>query len=328
MGWRLAGCEVVAANDVDKEMETHYRRNLNPAHYFLCPISDLVSRKGDGSYVMDLPQVLEGIDVLEGSPPCSSFSPAGKREKNWGHSKKFREGQHKQVLNDLFYDYLSLVERLHPKVSVAENVPGMLLGNAKGYVKGVFRRYRELGYRPQLFMVNAADCGVPQNRRRVFFVALRDDLAAALPPLKLDLRHRPVSCEEACSDLTVLTPEEAADTKTLDVDRRWWALTRPGENYASAVMRAGLPNALWNWIRHPRNRPACTLVATHQCMRHWSEMRGLTLREFVRLGSFPEDYSFDSMSAGKYLIGMSVPPRMTEAVARAIVAQWFPGDHL
>lgn len=327
MGYKRAGCTVVAANDIDPEMAAHYQANIKPKHYFLCPIGDLVAKGPDGRYLVDLPEELTGIDILDGSPPCSSFSPAGDREKAWGKQKKFREGQAEQVLNDLFFDYLNLVDRLRPKVSVAENVTGMLVGNAKGYTKAVMARYREIGYRVQLFQVNAADCGVPQARRRVFFVALRGDLVdAGVPPLTIDtpeFKRRHVACEEACDDVQVLTEDELADTKPNELDRKWWALTRPGENYAGPVQRAGLPNSLWNWIRHPRNRPACTLVATHNCMRHWSVMRGLTLREFKRLGSFPDDYQTRSDDTGKYMIGMSVPPKMTEAVARAVCSQWL-----
>ncbi|MEG7603147.1 DNA cytosine methyltransferase, partial [Listeria monocytogenes] len=75
-----------------------------------------------------------------------------------------------------FFDYLDLVERLKPRVSIAENVKGMILGNAKGYTKMVMQRFRDIGYRPQLFLVNAADCGVPQRRERVFFCAIRNDI--------------------------------------------------------------------------------------------------------------------------------------------------------
>lgn len=256
---------------------------------------------------------------------CSTFSMSGSREKAWGKKKEFREGQAKQVLSDLFYEYLDLVGRLRPKVSIAENVPGMLLGNAKGYVRGIFARYRSLGYRPQLFYVNAADAGVPQARRRVFFLAVREDLAAAaeLPPLALDFRHRHVSSSEACADVQNLTAEEVADTEPHDCDLKWWAVTRPGEKYANALRRASLSPSMWNWIRHPAHRPACTLVAAHQCMKHWAVCRGLTLREYIRLGSFPDDYQARTADRGKYLIGMSVPPRLAEAVARAVATQWL-----
>jgi len=203
MGYKLAGCDVVGANDIDPEMAYHYKLNHNPKHYFLCPVSQLLK--------IDLPDELFDLDILDGSPPCSTFSMAGSREKAWGKEKHFREGQAKQVLSDLFFDYLDLVARLKPKVAVAENVKGMILGNAKGYTKLVMARFREIGYRPQLFLVNAADCGVPQKRERVFFCALRNDIDK--PLLKLAPKHRWISAGEAIRDLQVLTEEEKKDTK-------------------------------------------------------------------------------------------------------------------
>jgi len=127
MGYKLAGCDVIAANDIDKEMAYHYKLNLNPKHYFLCPVKDLLTQ--------DLPNELYNLDILDGSPPCSSFSMAGSREKTWGKEKHFREGQAKQVLDDLFFDYLDLVDKLKPRVAIAENVKGMIAGKAKGYTK-------------------------------------------------------------------------------------------------------------------------------------------------------------------------------------------------
>jgi DNA (cytosine-5)-methyltransferase 1 len=137
MGYKRAGCTVVAANDIDPEMAWHYKLNIKPKHYFLCPIRDLLTA--------DLPPELFALDILDGSPPCSTFSMAGSREAGWGKEKHFREGQAKQVLSDLFFDYLDLVGRLRPKVAIAENVKGMILGNAKGYTKLIMARFKELG---------------------------------------------------------------------------------------------------------------------------------------------------------------------------------------
>jgi DNA (cytosine-5)-methyltransferase 1 len=191
MGYKRAGCEIVAANDIDPEMAWHYKHNLNPPLYYLYPIRDLLTKT--------LPGHLFNLDILDGSPPCSTFSMAGSREKSWGKDKHFREGQAKQVLSDLFFDYLDLVERLRPRVAIAENVKGMILGNAKGYTKLVMQRFKEIGYRPQLFLVNAADCGVPQRRERVFFCALRNDIDKS--PLTLKPSHRWISAGEATKDL-------------------------------------------------------------------------------------------------------------------------------
>lgn len=313
MGYRLAGCDVIAANDIDPEMAWHYKRNLNPKHYFLCPIRDLLT--------MELPSELHSLDILDGSPPCSTFSMAGSREDAWGKEKHFREGQAKQVLSDLFFDYLDLVARLRPRVAIAENVKGMILGNAKGYTKLVMARFREIGYRPQLFLVNAADCGVPQRRERVFFCAVRNDMDA--PPLKLEPKHRWIPAGEACADLQKLTEAEMKETAPSDRDRKWWNKTKPGDSYATAIMQHENRTSCFNTIRLHAKQPACTLPSVCDQIQHWSEMRRPTFREWKRLGSFPDDYHAKTDKIGKYMIGMSVPPRMTQAVAQAVISQWL-----
>lgn len=313
MGYKRAGCQIVAANDIDPEMAWHYKRNLNPPLYYLCPIRDLLTA--------DLPPELFALDILDGSPPCSTFSMAGSREKAWGKKKHFREGQASQVLSDLFFDYLDLVERLKPKVAIAENVKGMILGNAKGYTKLVMDRFREIGYRPQLFLLNAADCGVPQRRERVFFCALRNDIAK--PPLQLAPKHKWISAGEATADLQELTEAEKSETALdSDTDKKWWPLTKPGEDYSEASIRYDGTQKLWNHKKLHSDHPSRGLTATDM-FKHWSVRRLLTYREWKRLGSFPDDYEAKTDKIGKYMIGMSVPPKMTEQVARAVVTQWL-----
>lgn len=313
MGYKRAGCQIVAANDIDPEMAWHYKRNLNPPQYYLCPIRDLLTA--------DLPPELFALDILDGSPPCSTFSMAGSREKAWGKKKHFREGQASQVLSDLFFDYLDLVERLKPKVAIAENVKGMILGNAKGYTKLVMDRFREMGYQPQLFLLNAADCGVPQRRERVFFCALRNDIAK--PLLKLAPKHQWISAGEATADLQALTVNETNQTAlNSKTDLDWWHKTEKGKSYDSAVQREGLRPKLWNHVKIDSDKPSCSLAATDM-FKHWSIRRSLTFREWKRLGSFPDDYEAKTDKIGKYMIGMSVPPKMTEQVARAVIDQWL-----
>lgn len=279
MGYKRAGCTIVAANDIDPEMAWHYKHNLNPPLYYLCPIKELLT-----------------ADLL-------------------------REGQSKQVLSDLFFDYLDLVERLKPKVAIAENVKGMLLGNAKGYTKLVMARFKEIGYRPQLFLINAADCGVPQRRERVFFCSLRNDLDA--PLLKLDPRHRWISAGEATRDVQALTAAERVDTKPVPEDVKYWAKTKPGESYGNTKQRLGEKPSSYCRVRGIENAPISTLTTHCKDTLHWSEMRNLTFREWKRLGSFPDDYHAKTDKIGKYMIGMSVPPKMAEVVARAVIDQWL-----
>lgn len=313
MGYKRAGCTIVAANDIDPEMARHYKRNLNPKHYFLCPIKELVGA--------DLPKELFELDILDGSPPCSTFSMAGSREKAWGVEKKFREGQAKQVLSDLFFDFLDLANYLKPKVIVAENVKGMVIGNAKGYARLVMDRLREIGYRPQLFLVNAVDCGVPQRRERVFFCAVRNDVSSR--KLSLSPSMKPIPVRDAVSDLQVLSSEEKEYSAPKLTDTRYWALTKPGSNYADACELKTGKSSCYTHTRISGDKPSPTVTAQDSTLTHWSECRLLTLREVVRIGSFPDDYQFESTRAGKYMIGMSVPPKMAEVVARAVIDQWL-----
>jgi DNA (cytosine-5)-methyltransferase 1 len=317
MGYKLAGCSVVAANDIDPEMAWHYQRNIAPARFFLSPIRALV----DG----DVPAELSDLDILDGSPPCSTFSMSGNREKDWGKDKMFREGQAKQVLSDLFFDFIDLAGKLRPKVIVAENVKGMLVGNAKGYTRMVVRRMEEIGYRVQVFLLNAADFGVPQRRERVFFVASRADLA--MPLLVLPPKTKWTSVGEATSDLQCLTEEEREQTRfTSKTDLEWWHKTNPGEKYEDATVREGQKPKLWNHKKLHKNKPSNTLtsaIVVNGGITHWSEPRSLTLREVLRIGGFPDDYVSKSDKLGKYIVGMSVAPAVTAALATAMQQQWF-----
>jgi len=312
MGYKRAGCEVIAANDIDPEMAWHYQLNINPKYYFLCPIGDLITA--------NLPPELFNLDILDGSPPCSNFSMAGTREKEWGKEKHFREGQAKQVLSDLFFDYLDLVGRLRPKVAIAENVKGMILGNAKGYTKLIMARFKELGYRPQLFLMNSADCGVPQRRERLFFCAVRNDLD--VPLLKLAPTHKWISAAEACSDV------DSGPGSPRPNDLRYWHLTKPGKSYSDTKKVLKQKEGCFSHIRLDGRLPATTLTANLQTLLHWKYPRELNYAEAKRLGSFPDDYQAKTDKIGKYMIGMSVPPKMTEVVARAVCKQWLGVDPL
>lgn len=307
MGYKRAGCTIVAANDIDPEMAWHYKKNLNPPLYYLCPISDLITA--------DLPPELFDLDILDGSPPCSTFSMSGSREKAWGKDKYFREGQAKQDLSNLFFDYLDLVDRLKPKVAIAENVKGMLMGNAKGYTKMVMARFKDIGYRPQVFLVNAADCGVPQRRQRVFFCAVRNDID--VPPLTFTPKHRWISAGEACADV------DTGPGHTTPLNLKYWPITLPGQSYSQTKKRRGEKDGCFNHVRIDRSKPSNTLMATPGMLMHWDYPRDLNYGETKRLGSFPDDYHAKSDKIGKYMVGMSVPPKMAQAVAEAVISQWL-----
>ena len=202
---------------------------------------------------------------------------------------------------------------MQPKVIVAENVKGLILGNAKGYVKEIFAAFREAGYETQLFLFNAARMGVPQTRERTFFIARRKDLGWG--KLSLAMNEQEVSIESAISNactgkkITWLTEE----TKKL------WQAVKPGEPLSKAHPKGHRFNA---YVAHPK-KPVYTMAASPDALPiHWKEARRFAGQEICRVQSFPDDYNFGKQ-AGNYVCGMSVPPYMTQRVALEIGRQWF-----
>lgn len=305
MGYKLAGFDVVGANDIDPQMAKVYRHNHSPRHYVLAPVKDLAT--------MDLPDELFELDVLDGSPPCSTFSLAGAREANWGKGKKFREGQAHQVLDDLFFDFIAVAKRLQPKVVVAENVKGMLAGNAKGYLVQIDRAFREAGYVPQLFCLNAATMGVPQKRERVFFVCQRADLK--LPPIKLEFDGAPILPLEVADQC-----DEPLGKPLSDAYRVWWEKMGSLSGLFAQVHPKG---SFFNTSKVSPWRVLSTITATSGAkLTHWSEPRELSSEFLALANSFPVDYDYLDVDP-KYLIGMSVPPVMVAQVANQIREQWL-----
>ena len=181
MGYKRAGFEVVGNCEIDPKMNELYIANNHPKYNYLMDLRDF-------NKLEDLPEELYHLDILDGSPPCSTFSTAGDREDAWGKEKVFREGQKKQTLDDLFFVFLNTVEKLRPRVVIAENVVGLIAGNARGYVNLILKRFKELGYDVQLFKLNAAFMDVPQARERVFFIANRENF----PRLNLNFKGEPI----------------------------------------------------------------------------------------------------------------------------------------
>lgn len=185
MGYKLAGYDVIGNCEINPDMMKLYKKNQHPKYTYLMDIRDFVSLPDE-----EIPEELKHLDILDGSPPCSVFSLAGVREDGWNVEKTFREGQAKQRLDDLFFFFLKAAEKLKPKVIVAENVKGLITGNARGWVNQIVKAFDDAGYRVQIFLFNAARMGVPQKRERVFFIAYRKDMH--YPKLKMVFASKPI----------------------------------------------------------------------------------------------------------------------------------------
>ena len=317
MGYKLAGYDVIGCNEIDKRMMYAYCQNHNPKYPFLEPIQDFKNRE-------DLPAELYNLDVLDGSPPCSTFSMVGSREDAWGVEKKFREGQQEQVLDTLFFDFIDLAKKLQPKVVVGENVKGLLIGNAIKYVTKIHNAFEYAGYYCQHWLLDAQTMGVPQRRERVFFICLRKDLAKQflyqanlfeqLPKLELMFNE------------PIITASEFSDFTGRDVPKSvklLWDNRKLGDiNQCDAKFRLFHKNGAFSQSYIYQDKVSPTLTAKNDCIVHFEQPKYLGKNEVCYISSFPQDYNFAG-NPPHYICGMSVPPVMMAQVANQVWEQWL-----
>lgn len=307
MGYKLAGYNHLGGVEIDQNVAEIYKENHDPKYLF---IEDL-RRFNDRN---DLPHELYNLDILDGSPPCSTFSMAGSREKSWGKKKQFREGQATQTLDDLVFVYCETIKKLQPKVFILENVKGIIQGNAKAYSKKIVQVLTNAGYSVQVFLLNAATMGVPQKRERVFFIGSQKNLN--LGKLNLNFTEKPILFGEIAEKT-----KNTEHRKLTDAYYQLWEKINPGRPLSDADIKGNR----FTSIKLGMNNVCPTLTSTAGTCNHYSRCDKPVYTndiEWRYCGTFPEDYKCETINI-KYLIGMSVPPVMTAQIAHQIYLQWF-----
>lgn len=179
LGFEWAGYRpLLAVEFIPAAVET-YELNHPGVPVYSDDIRSLSAKKA-----LEIMGVAKGeLDVLEGSPPCESFSTAGKRSEGWGKDRAYSDGT-SQVMDDLFFEFTRLLGGIKPRAFVAENVAGLVKGVSKGYFKRIHAELSRQGYRVEARLLDAQWLGVPQRRQRVIFVGVRRDLKMdpAFPP--------------------------------------------------------------------------------------------------------------------------------------------------
>lgn len=318
MGYKLAGYNVIGCNEIDPRMMKVYVNNHHPEYSFCEPIQDFKKRE-------DLPKELYNLDILDGSPPCSSFSTAGNRDDDWGKKKKFREGQAEQVLDTLFFDFIDLAKRLQPKVVIAENVKGLLIGKARNYVRRVINDFDAAGYIVCYTLLNASNMGVPQKRERVFFTAIRKDLLECIPQQRTLFDVLPKI--ELDFHENAILPEDFTDYGGREVSspiiRKLWENRMYGDTAQDeANLRLfGKPSNFGQSYVYP-DKVCPTLTGKESSLIHFDKPLYLSKHEVDCISTFPQDYDFMDQSP-HYICGMSVPPVMMAQVASRVYEQWL-----
>lgn len=308
LGYRMAGFRVLWASEfIDSARETYC---ANKAPYTAVDGRDI--REVAAAEILTATGLKPGeLDLFDGSPPCASFSTAGKREAGWGEVKKYSDKT--QRTDDLFYEYTRLLRDLQPKTFVAENVSGLVKGTAKGYFKRILTEMKACGYRVTCRVLDAQWLGVPQARERSIFVGVREDLGVdPAHPAPLPYRY---TAGEVLADLPdglkrMMNP----NTSTY----RYWKLTKPGDNFAKAVKEKTGKGSYFNQSKLSPNKPAPTVTASMQ-QYHWHEQRYLSIPEVRRFCSFPDDFILLGDFQRQWeRMGRAVPPVMMSKIGATI----------
>lgn len=337
-GYRLAGGHILAINEFVEEARTTYRENY--PNTLIIP-DDI--KKLTGEDLLNPVGLKVGeLDLLDGSPPCSAFSVAGraytheggKHSKGYGKTKKYSDDQIVENIEDLFFEFLRVANEIKPKVIIAENVAGLTMGEAKEYYNKIQNTFENIGYDVASKVLNSVKYGVPQTRTRVFFIAVREDVTANIGLTFMNIasifpegNSEVISLEEAFEGLEY-------DQKEIDyLIKRWTASAHYKDTVA--LMPLDPPKVLTGADYHPkghhfnvkrcsRHLPSPTLTATGAgetgaggC--HWSEPRKFTIAELKRIMSLPDDFILTGKHSKKAeRCGRMVPPLMMTALAEAV----------
>jgi DNA (cytosine-5)-methyltransferase 1 len=227
----------------------------------------------------------------------------------------------------LFFDFIDLAKKLQPKVVIAENVKGLLIGEARSYVSKIYEAFDAAGYIVQHWLLDASTMGIPQRRERVFFIAMRKDLAdqflesidmfTVAPKLQLKFSEPKINFRNFYQPN--IDDRPASTGKIYD----YWSLRQEGDKlFSDALVREFGKKSCFTLSYLYLDDISPTYTANSDSLYLFNEYRKPNKYESCCIGSYPQDYNF-CKNQYHYLIGMSVPPVMIAQVAKQVYEQWL-----
>ena len=219
LGYKQAGFDIRLAVEWDTKAADVYKRNFDGTQMFVGDIADLTDEQA-----LEITGLQPGeLDVMDGSPPCQGFSTAGQR--------KFTDSR-----NRLFEEYVRLLNLFRPKMLVMENVSGLRKGKMKLMFAEMTVALKDAGYRVSCRELNAWWYGVPQDRRRLIWVGVREDLDME-PGHPAPTVKKPVSVREALEDLYGADVQGIEGTRNPDFENKW----KDGDGVGPTLMSSSPP---------------------------------------------------------------------------------------
>lgn len=309
LGFSKAGFDIIWANEFDREIWETYVKNHHDTFLDKRSIVDITSE--------EVPE----CDGIIGGPPCQSWSEAGALR-----GIKDKRGQ-------LFFDFIRILADKQPKFFLAENVSGMLLTSNRKALENIKKMFQECGYELSFDMLNASDYGIPQDRKRVFFIGYRKDLGIRFKFPEPTTINNKKTLFDAISDLqnNVLPAKEGNYTNGNECKIANHEYMVGG--FSSIFMSRNRVRS-WDEVsftiqaggRHaPIHPQAPKMKFIEQNIRQFIPgkehiYRRLSIRECARIQTFPDDFIFyyNSIAAGYKMIGNAVPVDLGKVLAEKI----------
>ncbi len=315
LGYSMAGFRECLAVEKNDNAVATFRCNFPEVPVFHGDITQLTEAQA-----FELTGLAPGaLDLLDGSPPCQGFSTAGRRQAG-------------DPRNQLFREFVRLLQGFRPRAFVMENVSGMVKGAMRLVFAEVLSSLKAAGYRVSARLLNAMYFHVPQSRARMIFIGVREDLG--IEPGHPGALSRPVTMRQAIGDLpSEQVPETGhiwldespagRNTKTWHLARR----ARQGQRYAGQQRRF-----VWDGPCGTLLTPSAEYQAMPPYLRsigcHPLYTRTLSLLEYKRIASFPDPFVFAGAWNFAYnRIGNSVPPLFMRAIARHVRTHILENNH-
>ena len=337
-GYRLAGGNVLCVNEFVEAARDTYRENYPYTKILSSDIKQLT-----GQDFLDATALEAGeLDILDGSPPCSAFSvagklshsTAGKHSDGWGQTINYSDGKMGENIEDLFFEFLRVAKEIQPKVIIGENVAGLTVGEAKQYFNKIQNTFEEIGYDVSAKVLDSRYFGVCQTRTRVFFIGIRNDITE-----KIGLTFLNISSIFPTGSKDVIPLGQALEGLEYDEEEvkmltekfsktAYWRDTGSKMPKNPDKVLTGMDyhhkGHHFNLKRVSLKVPAPTLTAmgsndTTAGAFHWSEPRKLTIGELKRIQSLPDDFKLTGKWNQKSeRIGRMVPPILLKEIADSV----------
>lgn len=316
LGYKMAGYNVLAALEFIDSAADSYEANHIGTKLFRNDIREINGLDLIKPFGLRVGQ----LDILDGSPPCASFSSSGRKDKLWGKIKKYSET--KQRVDDLFFEFIRVACDIQPKVIIAENVKGLTQGRSKKILLKILEKFKEIGYIPYFRILKACEYGAPQLRPRVIFVCVRKDLNFknfTYPEPFLN-NNEYITVKDAIENIS--NNKEEIDM-LLNAGRKyanmqkWDEIKSEGKSHP---VRFNVKRNHWTKPSFTISQSECNLSAAGVC--HPFEKRRHTIAEIKRIMGFPDDFVLKgSWSQQMERLGRSVCPQVLEAVSKEVFNQ-------